>query len=246
VLEGSLPLGGRPLQVLRTVGEPTGYAADVFRAALAQQGIKLRGSTSTGPTPPNPVELASLQSMPLAELDVPFLKLSNNTIAEILVKSMGRQVYGDGSWPAGLQAVRDYLVRAGLNTDTLQLEDGSGLSELNLLTPEQVTRLLVYVQQEPWFDDWYAALPVAGTPGALVGGTLEARMVDTPAAGNAHAKTGSLVTASALSGYVDDAAGDRLVFSAIENHYLGSAPKDIEDALVEALASYSESEARVE
>jgi len=76
-------------------------------------------------------------------------------------------------------------------------------------------------------------------PDRLVGGTLRNRMRNTPAANNLHGKTGSLTGVSALSGYVTDADGDRLVFSIMLNNQL-SFVKDIEDAIAVTLASYSE------
>jgi D-alanyl-D-alanine carboxypeptidase/D-alanyl-D-alanine-endopeptidase (penicillin-binding protein 4) len=95
------------------------------------------------------------------------------------------------------------------------------------------------VQAEPWFAIWYDALPIAGEPAHLVGGTLSDRMQNTAAAGNVHAKTGSLTTTSALSGYVTTAAGQRLAFSFVMNGLVGDPPNDIEDALAITLAEYS-------
>ncbi|MFK4691395.1 hypothetical protein RKD22_004330 [Streptomyces pristinaespiralis] len=62
-------------------------------------------------------------------------------------------------------------------------------------------------------------------------------MCGTPAALNARGKTGSLTGASALSGYVTDAAGRELVYSVVLNNYLASSVKSIEDAVVVTLAS---------
>jgi D-alanyl-D-alanine carboxypeptidase/D-alanyl-D-alanine-endopeptidase (penicillin-binding protein 4) len=70
----------------------------------------------------------------------------------------------------------------------------------------------------------------------LVGGTLASRMTGTPAAGNVHAKTGTLTGATALSGYVRDPSGRRLIFSIVLNGYSGGAPKDIEDRIAVRLA----------
>jgi len=177
--------------------------------------------------------------MPLHDLLVPFLKLSNNQIAEILVKSMGRRDAGEGTWDAGLKVMRRYLATRGVDPERVQLADGSGLSTSNLVTPEDLTTFLVGLPVEPWFDSWYAALPIAGEPERLVGGTLAGRMINTEAAGNVHAKTGSLTTASALSGYVSTLAGEQLAFSVVENNFIGSAPKEVEDAIAEILAAWS-------
>ena len=97
--------------------------------------------------------------------------------------------------------------------------------------------MLLSVRQQPWFDAWYAALPIAGEPDRLVGGTLRNRLRDTPAQGNLHAKTGSLTGISSLSGYVRTAAGRPLVFAMVTNSYLAGAAaiRALEDRVVLAL-----------
>jgi D-alanyl-D-alanine carboxypeptidase/D-alanyl-D-alanine-endopeptidase (penicillin-binding protein 4) len=175
--------------------------------------------------------------MPLSDLLYPFLKLSNNPIAEILVKSMGQHEQGQGSWPAGLEVVRDYVVARGIDPAGVQMVDGSGLSTADLIAPDDLTLVLASLQDEPWFEQWYAALPMAGVPGPLIGGTLASRMVDTPAAGNLHGKSGTLTNTSALAGYVASASGRRLVFTIIESGFVGQPPKGVEDAFALALAT---------
>jgi D-alanyl-D-alanine carboxypeptidase/D-alanyl-D-alanine-endopeptidase (penicillin-binding protein 4) len=222
------------------VSDPTAYAADLFGAALARHGVQLSTkAVREAPTPATAVELARIDSLPLRDLLVPLLKLSNNPMAEMFLKSMGQHDTGNGSWPAGLEVMRRFLANEGVDPARVQLVDGSGLSTSDLIAPDDLTQLLVAVRSEPWFDDWYAALPIAGEPAHLVGGTLADRMQDTPAAGNVHAKTGTLATVSALSGYVDTLAGEPLVFSIIESGFIGSPPHDIEDAVAITLASES-------
>jgi D-alanyl-D-alanine carboxypeptidase/D-alanyl-D-alanine-endopeptidase (penicillin-binding protein 4) len=103
----------------------------------------------------------------------------------------------------------------------------------------EIADLLGAVQDEPWFDAWYEALPVAGVSERMVGGTLRSRMRGTAAAGNVHAKTGSLTGASALSGYVTDADGNRLIFAVVFNDYLSGKPSDLEDRIAVRLATHS-------
>ena len=111
---------------------------------------------------------------------------------------------------------------------------------MNLVRAQDLTDLLVAVRDEPWFDTWYDALPIAGNPDRFTGGTLRSRMRNTAAANNLHGKTGSQTGVTALSGYVTNADGRELVFSMISNNYLTS-PRSLEDALGVILASWSES-----
>jgi D-alanyl-D-alanine carboxypeptidase/D-alanyl-D-alanine-endopeptidase (penicillin-binding protein 4) len=174
--------------------------------------------------------------MPLSQLTTPFLKLSNNVIAEILVKAIGRRTKGQGSWKAGLPAVERYVRSQGVPAARLKMTDGSGLGRTNRTTPQDLGTVLRKAQAEPWFPAWYQALPIAGYPDRMKGGTLWSRMAGTPAAGNVHAKTGTLTGATALSGYVKDASGRKLVFSIVFNGYSGGAPKDLEDKIAIRLA----------
>jgi serine-type D-Ala-D-Ala carboxypeptidase/endopeptidase (penicillin-binding protein 4) len=239
VVSGQLPLDSSPVREWASVWEPTGYAADVFRAALERHGVRVVGGSRLGvPTPQGATELATHQSMTLAELLVPFLKLSNNGHAEVLTKAIGRAVSGAGTWSAGLAAIRSYLEGQGMDVETVRHADGSGLSRWNLVPANEFVTLLDSLQDATWFETWYQALPVAGNPERSVGGTLRSRMQGTAAQDNAHAKTGSLTSVSALSGYVTDADGRDLIFSIVLNNFYGSI-KYLEDLIVVALAEFS-------
>jgi D-alanyl-D-alanine carboxypeptidase/D-alanyl-D-alanine-endopeptidase (penicillin-binding protein 4) len=183
--------------------------------------------------------LARDESMTVGELMNPFLKLSNNMHAETLVKTMGAVAAANGSWSAGLKVVTDYAKSVGVNTATIRLSDGSGLSRKVNVTAQSVTDILIAARKEPWFQQWYDALPIAGNPDRFVGGTLRSRMPNSPAANNLHGKTGSLTGVTALSGYVSTKDGRKLVFSMISNNYLVS-PRSIEDAVGITLASWTD------
>lgn len=237
VVSGTTPVGGAGAKEWATVWEPTGYAAAVFRDALADHGVRVSGPTRLGrQTPGTAVALASHRSMPLSELLVPFMKLSNNMHAEILTKAMGYEVSRQGSWGAGLAAISGYLKGVGVDAGKVRQVDGSGLSRMDNFPAGQLVELLLAVRAEPWYADWYRSLPVACDPDRFVGGTLRSRMCGTPAALNARAKTGSLTGASALSGYVTGADGRELVYGIVLNNYLASSVKPLEDAIVVTLA----------
>ncbi|AOS63561.1 D-alanyl-D-alanine carboxypeptidase/D-alanyl-D-alanine endopeptidase [Actinoalloteichus hymeniacidonis] len=244
-VDGSIALDGAPTQDWSTVWEPTDYAADVFHRALADHDVRVLGDVVRGSTPEHAEVLAEHDSMPLDELMVPFMKLSNNGHAEVLVKAMGAEHGASGSWRAGGAVLTDTLADLGLPAADYRLVDGSGLSRMDMVTADQLTTLLVAAGDRPWFSDWYESLPIAGESDRLVGGTLRNRLAGTEAAGNVHAKTGSLTGVTGLSGYVTAASGEELVFSVVFNNYLGASPKDIEDLVALRLARYAGEQDRV-
>lgn len=240
VVSGKIPVGSAATNSWISVWEPAGYASAVFADALAAHGVKVTGEPVLGKAvPEGATSLASHPSMPLKDLLTPFLKLSNNNHAEVLVKTIGYEVKGSGTWSAGLSAIADYLRTLGLDPAALRQMDGSGLSRMDVVSTKQFTELLVAARQQPWFQDWYGALPIACVSDRMTGGTLRSRMCGTAAAGNLHGKTGSLTGVSGLSGYVTDADGRELVFSFVSNNYVASSVKNIEDAVGAALADYS-------
>ncbi|PSK89169.1 D-alanyl-D-alanine carboxypeptidase/D-alanyl-D-alanine-endopeptidase (penicillin-binding protein 4) [Murinocardiopsis flavida] len=236
---GSLPAGGAAFEELRTVHKPTNHATHLFAAALEEHGVEVGGTIARGVAPKGADTVAARESMPLEKLLVPFLKLSNNGHAEILVKSMGRKVEGEGSWDAGLPQISAALNRLGVKTDGMELTDGSGLAATDKVRADTVTALLEEAPGEPWFAAWQKSLPLAGDPDRMVGGTLSERMRGTAAEGKVHAKTGSLTGASALSGYATSADGEKLVFSILNNKYEGAPPRGTQDAIAVRLSEFS-------
>ncbi|MBV2365842.1 D-alanyl-D-alanine carboxypeptidase/D-alanyl-D-alanine endopeptidase [Streptomonospora nanhaiensis] len=236
--DGALPVE-QTYSTLRTVHEPTDHAAHLFAAALAEHGVKVSGEVGRGAAPESADPVAERSSMPLSELLTPFMKLSNNPHAEILMKAMGREESGEGTWAAGIDAATEALEDMGVNTRKVELVDGSGLSHSDRVTAQAVMDVLEEARVEPWFGVWRDSLPLAGHPDRLVGGTLTSRMRDTPAEGNVQAKTGSLTGASALSGYVTAAGGEELAFTVINNGYAGAAPRGVQDAIAVRLAEFT-------
>jgi serine-type D-Ala-D-Ala carboxypeptidase/endopeptidase (penicillin-binding protein 4) len=238
IFTGTIAPDGGTGTAWRAVWEPTGYAADVFARLLDESGVKVKGDVRVGTTPADATVLASHDSMTLAEMLIPFMKLSNNMHAEALVKTLGREVSGVGSWAAGQAVVDARLADLGVDVASRRQVDGSGLSRGNFITAASIAELLDGVQDQPWFDEFYESMPVAGVQERLIGGTLRNRMGGTPAADNVRAKTGTLTGATALSGYVTTAADQDLIFAVVFNNHLSAKPSDLEDAIAVRLASH--------
>ncbi len=242
VIEGVIPAEGSNARSWVSIWEPTGYAVDVFKKSLEEQGIKFVGNAKTkvGVTPVDATVLTAKESMPLEDLLIPFMKLSNNGHGETLTKEMGKVVHDEGSWDKGLDVMEDVVTEFGMNGDTILLRDGSGMSHKNMIPANELSQLLFEVQDEEWYPAFERSLPVAGHSERLIGGTLRYRMADGPAAHNVKAKTGSLTGVSSLSGYVTSKDGQKIVFSIVINNALGSSSKlrAIEDAIATELANY--------
>ncbi|MGQ4269864.1 D-alanyl-D-alanine carboxypeptidase/D-alanyl-D-alanine endopeptidase [Nocardiopsis changdeensis] len=241
VVTGSIPQGGAPVAVLRTVDEPAGLAGHLFEQALEEHGVRVRGGVGQGEVPADldTRVVADHTSAELSEILVPFMKFSNNGHAEMLIKAIGRETAGEGTWEAGRAGVAEAVAGLGVDTEGVVFHDGSGLSRTDRLTATAVTELLTAARGADWYPVWEASLPVAGIADPFVGGTLRNRMAGTAAQGVVSAKTGTMSGVSGLSGYVPGAdGGDGLVFSILNNGHTGPAPVAVQDAIAVRLAEH--------
>jgi D-alanyl-D-alanine carboxypeptidase/D-alanyl-D-alanine-endopeptidase (penicillin-binding protein 4) len=195
----------------RTSRTPGLAAATLFRKALVDAGVRVRGVPRVGvvPVDADAFPVASLLSPPLASI-LRFMGVeSDNFTAEILLKHLGTIESGQGTTAAGALVVRNILADYGVPLGGVRVADGSGLSRLNRMTAAALVQLLRSAWVAPEFrQSFFSSLPLAARTG-----TLERRMIRTAAAGRVRAKTGTTRESSALSGIV----GDRYAFSILQN-----------------------------
>jgi D-alanyl-D-alanine carboxypeptidase/D-alanyl-D-alanine-endopeptidase (penicillin-binding protein 4) len=173
--------------------------------------------------------LATMTSPPLRDILPFFEKPSQNQIGELLFKTLALVKTGVGTADSAQQVVSRQLLAWGATPDGFVVRDGSGLSRHNYVSPRTLVKVLEAMRRSPDFAVFYDALPVAG-----VDGTIRNRMKGTPAAGNVHAKTGTLDKVRSLSGYVTAADGRTLLLSALCNNYV--VPTRRVDQVTDALS----------
>jgi D-alanyl-D-alanine carboxypeptidase/D-alanyl-D-alanine-endopeptidase (penicillin-binding protein 4) len=236
VVSGIVPAGHERKTYYRSVLDPLGYAGAVLRMQLEANGIAVGDATRRAAVPESALPLLSFDGNPLAEVVRLFLKYSNNSIAESLVKALGARATGEkGSWRNGIPAMERALGEAGLATEGLVVVDGSGLSYDNRVTPRQMVSALLLADTSFRFGPEF----VAGLPIGAGDGTLAKRTA--VAASAVRAKTGLLTRVTALSGFAELADGTQVVFSLIVNGFRSSAERamDSVDAFASALTAAS-------
>lgn len=238
--EGDVPADARPSSWFVAIHDPPAYAAEAFRRSLESRGIHVAGQTRS--VYDSTVFAAARRGPPLAEhlspglTDIirPILETSQNWFAEMLLKTLGRELRGRGSWEAGLDVERRFLVDSMRVDSTLfSLADGSGLSRLNLIAPRALLRLLQRLREHPRARPFLESLAVAGTTG-----TLRLRFRDSALAGRVRAKTGSITNVNTLSGYLERPGAAPWVFAIQINHHLAKNRDALAqiDSIVAALA----------
>lgn len=252
LLRGSIPLGHATVDEPLAMPNPAEYTANVLKELLEARGVRITGEARAQHAPPpvegmaldppppasstsgatSPTVLAERDSQPLIEIVRVINKVSQNLHAELLLRTVAKEKTGVGSLSAGLDIEKSLLASAGVPDGDVNVDDGSGLSRENLVTPRAVVALLEYVRRQPWGDAFFTTLPVAG-----VDGTLDNRLKGTSAAGRVEGKTGSVEHTQAISGFATTLHGEHLFFSMFDNHNggKGSDATKLLDAIAVAM-----------
>ncbi len=234
VNEGFASWGQTPRAGDRIKSEnPPLQAADELARLLSERGIAVGGTTS-GTAPPSASEIAAIESATMLQLITDVNSYSSNYGAEVLLKHIGVAGGQAGSTSGGAAAMIAALdATPGLSTEGLKILDGSGLSEQNLMTCDFLNDLLLAAGPN---SDFVRSLSIGGERGSLAG-----RHVDTSVDGNLFAKTGTLNSATALSGVLESPLDPDvdLSFSYISNaELIARELPGLQEPFIEQLATY--------
>jgi D-alanyl-D-alanine carboxypeptidase/D-alanyl-D-alanine-endopeptidase (penicillin-binding protein 4) len=251
---GNIAARSPPQHFRLALPDPALLAGRRLRQALLDHGIRITGKVQALHWPQDDAALlvkanvlAEVHSPPLFDVLQQGLKRSQNLYLQNLLLAVGANEHAtvpDAS--PGFASTESYAIRAmqrllaqiGIPASASQIAEGTGLSRRDLVTPDAMARLLVYLAAQAHADALQDALPDAG-----IDGTLTSRMRGTAAAGNVRAKTGSMMYVHCLAGYVTSAAGERLAFAIMLNNYLppaqGPRASSDLDAIAVMLAAFT-------
>ena len=173
-------------------------------------------------------------SPPLADILEVVNRKSNNLAAEIILKTIGKEAAGDGSFDSGVSLVEKFIQKFYEKTD-FNLVDGSGLSRLNFISPKVITQLLKYMYNT---DERAIFINSLAQPGQE--GTLKRRMKNTTAQNRIFAKTGSMNGVSNIAAYIISESGETFIASLFFNNFTMTQAEinNLQDLIIMRLASY--------
>jgi serine-type D-Ala-D-Ala carboxypeptidase/endopeptidase (penicillin-binding protein 4) len=233
MVRGEIPAGHSPLLRVVEVDDPASFARSLFIEALGRAGVAVAASPLTRNNSDRlpasesytaDQRVAVLISPPFSEEAKLILKVSHNlhasTLPLLLAAKHGRRTLADG-----LQFQREFLVRVGIDVNTISFGGAAGGARADMVTPRATVALLRAMSKRPDFSVYEKAQPVIGLDGTL------ARVVDekSPIRGKVRAKTGTLVyddvmndrsllISRALAGYMTTAKGKSLSVAIFVNN----------------------------
>lgn len=210
-------------------GDPVGEAGAAFAAAAGLTGITITEGPSQGGA-----VLAQVQSQPISTLVSQMLLSSDNILGENLARVTSVALGFDGSSASLALAIPQALANYGLDVSNVAIRDGSGLSDLNAVSPQFITALMMKIRTgEYGLGVIFGALPVAGESGTLASRFTGANEI---ARGSVIAKTGWLDAAYTLAGIVNASDGTPLAFAFYSiRDGISSDAKQAQDSLATAL-----------
>lgn len=190
--------------------DPAKHAVEQLAANMKDARIIYNGNPPhSGPMPEDPgPELASVTSAPLKDIVAAMLTRSENTIAEMLFREIGKKVASNGSFGGAAQVVTDTLTKWGVPMTGVVINDGSGLDRGNKLTCQALISVLSHGGPTS------ALATGLATPGH---GTLDKEFLTSPVKDRLHAKTGTLNGVKSLSGFVSSTPEHSVTFAIVLN-----------------------------
>ncbi|MEQ9316736.1 MAG: D-alanyl-D-alanine carboxypeptidase/D-alanyl-D-alanine-endopeptidase [Henriciella sp.] len=214
---GNLP-PGRNLPLRFGLDDPAVYAGQALRQMLQARGVSvsgniLRADDSLLKSQDGRTEIARYALSPPDPANTleAILHDSSNVDSETLLQHVALSL-GDRTPESGLWLSTHILLEAGANEDEVEIADGSGLSVYNRVSPDAMTKMLVWATGQDWFESWYGLIATSGEDG-----TLSRRFVSAILPGVIKAKTGSVNDTDTLAGYFKASSGRDFAFAIFIN-----------------------------
>lgn len=217
-IRGTIPKGRNAFTIKAAIHRPEEVLAQDLMARLAKQGVFFTGEIKFKKTKHGGFQAVYIQESPaLAKIVEVLNHESVNLFAEHLVRQIAAEKTGVGNREKGIEIIKEFWQTKGVDAETFFMEDGSGLSHFNAISPAHLTAILSFMSgKEESKTAFFNSLPAAGE------GTL-ARFSTQYFPGNSlKAKSGSMQRVRCYAGFLQCGSGKTLAFSFMFNHFSGS------------------------
>lgn len=230
VIRGTIPKNREAFTIKAAVHHPEKLFTEELLKQLAKEGVFISGKVIFKSVDKNQLQTIYIHESPQLEEIVKVLNHESiNLFAEHLVLQIAFEKTGIGNREKGIALINEYWKSKGILTESLFMEDGSGLSHFNTISPEQITSILVFMAQKSENrEGFFNSLPNAGN-GTLSGFSTEFFPGET-----LKTKSGSMTRVRCYAGYLKSDSDKKIAFTIMFNHFSGSQSKlikEIEDLL---------------
>ncbi len=169
IAKGTVPPTLKGFTISGSTPNPPNLFLQTVDAYLKNNGISVQGKNwsytehllnNQTVSIPNGILMDSIVSPSLDSVNYWFLKKSVNLFGEALIKTIAAIKYGDGTTDKGVNIIKDFWSKRGIDPSSLNIVDGSGLSPANRVTASALVTILNYARRQKWYPSFYKALPV--------------------------------------------------------------------------------------
>jgi D-alanyl-D-alanine carboxypeptidase/D-alanyl-D-alanine-endopeptidase (penicillin-binding protein 4) len=190
------------------------YFDAVFRQLWRELGGSIVGVMREEKKLDSARELLQWESPTLAQIIRDINKHSNNVMARQLLISLATLPTSTAVTPeVGAAQAKAWLDTLGVNSESVVIENGAGLSRKERLSANTLSKVLYHAWHSPYMPEFIASLPIVG-----VDGTMIRTLKNSAVKARAHIKTGSLNDVASIAGYAKAKSGRWISVVCMINH----------------------------
>lgn len=228
IVSGAIPIRSKEVVKYRSISQPDLWTGANFKEFLRQRGIVISGRVKRGKASTSAKVICEEPGGRLSETIVGMMKFSNNFVAEMITKNLAvHEGAAQGNLPDGMKVIVRTMAAAGLSKSEFGFVSPSGLSKGNMMTANQIVKLLKFASRSDYSPEFWSSFPLSGRDG-----TIKSRMKGLPI----RAKTGLLTGVSGLAGMISLPNDNKYLFSFVYNGKKYFESRDLFDQIATALA----------
>lgn len=213
---GTIPMGPGDFVIKGSIPDPPLFVAQSVQTVLEKNGIQSDQVKTIfeNKRPKKTTQILTIESPSLRDIVKRTNAESNNLYCESLLKKIGAVKGSEGQAGVGMYILNQYLRKLRVKTESLHMEDASGLSARSNVSSLFMANFLQRYAEKNTLEYTIKMLPTGGGSGTLAG-----MFKNSPAKGRVFAKSGSMSRVLSYTGFIKNKRGDWVSFSIIVNGF---------------------------